>query len=86
MLKEFSYNLSDNDNIQEAKEINKKTEAEITKIFDDKLSAFKSEFEKQNITYELRFLQGEGELEFFGLEESSELSLKVADTLHDINI
>lgn len=84
MLKEFSYHLSDNDNIQEAKNINKKREAEITKIIEDKLSAFKNAFEEQNITYEIRFLQGDGELEIFGLEPETTLLSDVENAVQDI--
>lgn len=81
MLQKFSYDLSDSDNMQEATAANKKREAEIARVIDDALSKFKDEFQAKNITYETRFLQGEAELEIFGIDKDSDLGLLVENSI-----
>ncbi len=82
----FSYNLSESEDIQQAAEENKNIESGINKKLEDALSKFQDRFTEKDITYEIRFLQGEGEVEIMSIDEENELQLEVKSALENTDL
>lgn len=86
MIYQFSYDLSATEDIQQATEENKKIEKAISEKLESALSKFQNQFTEKDITYEIRFLQGEGEVEIMSTEEENELMSDVKNALESIDL
>ena len=84
MIYHFCYNLSAAEDIQHAAEENKKIESAISQKLEEALSPFQNQFTEKDITYEIRFLQGEVEVEIMGVDQENELKSAVKSAMEKI--
>lgn len=86
MIHQFSYDLSAAEDIQQAAEENKKIESAISQKLEEVLSPFQNQFTEKDITYEIRFLQGEVEVEIMGIDEEEGLKSQIRSALENTDL
>lgn len=84
MIHTFSYPMAEGEDITEVAAENKATEQKIKNVVDSIMQKHQQDFEANDITYELRFMQGTAELEIINLEEENNLSQEVNKSFTEI--
>lgn len=80
MTEKFAYDLIATDDIKETAQKNRETEDRVIKIVENAMSKHKKEFEENDISYELKLLQGIAEIDVTNINEESDLGREVKNT------